>query len=61
MAAGKHRDQSKVDDPVLAEDDRSRGLTHFLDLGADLFDAIDKLGLVRSKCCHGFSFAQSCG
>jgi hypothetical protein len=61
VAAREHGDQGKVDNPVLAEDDRGRRLAHFLDLGTDLFDAIDKLGLVRGKCCHGFSFAQSWG
>src|SRR5262249_22953157 len=48
-------------DAVLAENDRGRGLAHFLDLGADLLDTVDKLALVRGKCCHGLSFARSWG
>jgi hypothetical protein len=59
VTSGQERNQRKVDDAFLAENDRGRGLAHFLDLSADLLDAIDELGLGGGECCHGFSFAQS--
>ena len=52
MAAGQERDQRKLDDAILAEDDRGRGFAHSLDLGADFFEAIDQLGFRGGKCCH---------
>ncbi len=60
VAAGKQRDESKVDDALLAENDGGRRLAHFLDLGANFLDTIDELGLGLGKCCHGVSFARSC-
>ena len=60
VAAGKQRDESKVDDALLAENNGGRRLAHFLDLGANFLDTVDELGLGLGKCCHGVSFARSC-
>ena len=60
VAAGEQRDESKVDDALLAKNNGGRRLAHFLDLGANFFDTVNELGLGLGKCCHGVSFARSC-
>ena len=58
VAAGKERDQRKLDDAFLAENDGGRGLVHRLNLGGDRFAAIDELFFGGSECCHGVSWLK---
>ena len=58
MTAGQKRDEGKVDDAFLTENGRSRGLADASNLGANLLDTIDELGIGLGSGCHGFYLSR---
>jgi hypothetical protein len=58
VTAGQKRDEGKVDDALLTEDVGSRGLADASNLGANLLDAIDELGIGLGNGCHGFNLSR---